>query len=331
MIAKKEVPQLEEQHQVIRGKYAYMAPEQVEGKALDGRTDLFALTIVLFESLTGRRLFKAKERNETLARVRRAEVPSPRAYRPEISENLENILFKGLSKDPQNRFASAGSMLESLSKLMIEEGHRATNHDLAEYLQRVIEAYEQKQNPSKASPKADRNLLPRTIIVASIEAAAPPRSVATPRQTIGDLLQSWLPVIEQGKGEVWEQNDGSMIVVWPVGPDLNETIQLAVRTVLVIRKRCKSAQYRLSVGIAPGAARISGDTRRPVDGWELAGPFYLARWMMNLSAHRGRILLTEVITNSLLADSRARKLQPIMLGRIPITSHGNHYINLYEV
>ena len=75
--------QLEEQHQVIRGKYAYMAPEQVEGKALDGRTDLFALTIVLFESLTGRRLFKAKERNETLARVRRAEVPSPRAYRPE--------------------------------------------------------------------------------------------------------------------------------------------------------------------------------------------------------------------------------------------------------
>ena len=54
-------------------------------------------------------------------------------------------------------------------------------------------------------------------------------------------------MIEQGKGEVWEQNDGSMIVVWPVGSDLNETIQLAVRTVLVIRKRCKTAQYRLSV------------------------------------------------------------------------------------
>ena len=107
-----------------------------------------------------------------------------------ISEGLENILFKGLAKNPEDRFPSAGSMLEALSKLMIEEGHRATNHDLAEYLQRVIEAYELKQNPSKASPKADRNLLPRTIIVASIEAAAPPRSVATPRQTIGDLLQS---------------------------------------------------------------------------------------------------------------------------------------------
>ena len=40
--------QMEEQHQVIRGKYAYMAPEQVEGKMLDGRTDLFALTIVLY-------------------------------------------------------------------------------------------------------------------------------------------------------------------------------------------------------------------------------------------------------------------------------------------
>jgi hypothetical protein len=68
--------------------------------------------------------------------------------------------------------------------------------------------------------------------------------------------------------------------------------------------------------------RLNADSQRPPEGWELAGPFYLARWMMNLSAHRGRILLTEV---------GARHVhEPVtMLGRIPI--QGSRFINLYEV
>ena len=74
--------------------------------------------------------------------------------------------------------------------------------------------------------------------------------------------------------------------------------------------------------MAPGVARISPDTRRPSDGWELAGPFYLARWMMNLSAHRGRVLLTEV-------GARQVSEATTLLGRIPI--QGNRYINLYEL
>ena len=82
------------------------------------------------------------------------------------------------------------------------------------------------------------------------------------------------------------------------------------------------AGYRLSAGVAPGVARISPDSRRPADGWELAGPFYLARWMMNLSAHRGRVLLTEVGRKQVNRRSS-------LLGRIPI--QGNRYINLYEL
>ena len=64
-------------HEVVRGKYAYMSPEQVNGKVLDARSDIFSLGIVLFELLTGRRLFKGKNREETLERVRRAEVSVP--------------------------------------------------------------------------------------------------------------------------------------------------------------------------------------------------------------------------------------------------------------
>jgi hypothetical protein len=59
-----------------------------------------------------------------------------------------------------------------------------------------------------------------------------------------------------------------------------------------------------------------------VEGWELAGPFYLARWMMNLSAHRGRVLLTEVAARQVASRTT-------LLGRIPL--QGNKFINLYEL
>ena len=98
----------------------------------------------------------------------------------------------------------------------------------------------------------------------------------------------------------------------------------AVTTALALKNATTKAGYRLSTGVAPGVARISGETQRPGDGWELGGPFYLARWMMNLSAHRGRPLLTEVGAKHVEDEARTA-----LLGRISIL--GNRYINLYEV
>ena len=82
------------------------------------------------------------------------------------------------------------------------------------------------------------------------------------------------------------------------------------------------AGYRLSAGIAPGVARLMANTRRPTAGWELAGPFYLARWLMNLSAHRGRVLLTEVAS---------RQIEETTLLVAPIPIQGNRFINLHEL
>jgi hypothetical protein len=106
--------------------------------------------------------------------------------------------------------------------------------------------------------------------------------------------------------------------------ELRESLDSAIQTALQLKTVTKRAGYRLSAGLAPGVARLGPDTRRPGDGWELAGPFYLARWMMNLSAHRGRPLLTEVGANAAGKDHKTA-----LLGRISIL--GNRYINLYEV
>jgi serine/threonine protein kinase len=74
---------------------------------MDGRSDLFSLGIVMWEMLTGRRLFKARTRRRRCSGCKRAEVPSPRLYRPQLSEELEAVVLKALARQPEHRFASA--------------------------------------------------------------------------------------------------------------------------------------------------------------------------------------------------------------------------------
>jgi len=316
--------QADTKHRVVRGKYAYMSPEQVEGKPLDGRSDLFSLGIVLYETLTGRRLFKAKNRDETLARVRRAEVPSPRAYRPEISEDLEGFMLRVLARDVGDRFQTADQMVDALTRLMIQEGHRATNNDLAAYLKEVIDtaAAAARGEPAVTRSRSGRVQPPSAVVVLSVEAAPPPRTVAAPRNTLASLTEEWTQILVDAGGEVWERGDGSSLVVWVAEGGFRDAIRRTIGAARELRQVTEDAGYRMSVGIAPGVVRISADTHRPGAGWELAGPFYLARWLMNLSAHRGRILLTEV-------GAKHIEEQTQQLGRIPI--QGNRYINLYEV
>jgi serine/threonine protein kinase len=309
-------------HEVIRGKYAYMSPEQVEGRELDGRSDLFSLGIVLYELLTGRRLFKAKTREETVARVRRAEVPSPRTYRPEISEDLEAILLRALHQSPDDRYQSAAELLEEIGALMVREGHRATNNDLAAFVREIVESDQKNAEQRRAEGPVTQ---PTGVVVLATEAFPPPRSLSTPKTSLSALTQEWSGIVSESGGEIWEREEGSLLVVWTeAGSDLRTALGNAVRTTMTLRRTTTKAGYRMAAGIAPGVARIHADTGRPGEGWELAGPFYLARWMMNLSAHRGRTLLTEVG-----AKQVEKEHSTTLLGRISIL--GNRYINLYEV
>ena len=123
-------------------------------------------------------------------------------------------------------------------------------------------------------------------------------------------------------GEIWERGDGSMLVVWIAPDGFRGAIAKAVSASQKLQWAAQDAGYRLSVGISPGVVRVQPDNSRPAPGWELAGPFYLARWLMNFSAHRGCTLLTEVAARHV--DGRTQ-----LLGRIPI--QGNRFINLYEM
>jgi serine/threonine protein kinase len=311
--------QAEALHQVVRGKYAYMSPEQVDGRSLDGRSDLYSLGIVLFEMLTGQRLFKAETREGVLAKVSRGQIPSPRALRAEISEDLEGILFKMLRQRPEQRFQSAAELLGEISGLMVREGHRSTNRDLAAFVNEVLET---PASSSPGSPNKRRISEPRGVVALSLQAFAPPKTLSAPKLPVERLLEEWMALVRESNGDIWEQEKGSMLVCW-LGGDLDEHINTAVSVGLKLRKHSQGRGYLLSAGLAPGVAQIRSDTKRPSEGWELAGPFYLARWMMNLSAHRGRMLMTEV------SARKTKNVKLRLLGQISIL--GNRFINLYEV
>jgi eukaryotic-like serine/threonine-protein kinase len=97
----------------LKGKLAYMAPEQFDGVATR-QTDIFAASVVLWEALTGRRLFAADTEPETLEKLLLGPIPSPRDHAPDLPAELERVVLRGLSRDPSDRFPTALSMARAL-------------------------------------------------------------------------------------------------------------------------------------------------------------------------------------------------------------------------
>jgi tetratricopeptide (TPR) repeat protein/TolB-like protein/predicted Ser/Thr protein kinase len=100
-----------------RGTPAYMSPEQVQGFAVDRRSDLFSLGAVLFECLTGRRAFHARTREGTLVAVATHQPPPPSSLVPGVPPALDAMTAKLLAKDPQHRYDWAAEVIESLDAI----------------------------------------------------------------------------------------------------------------------------------------------------------------------------------------------------------------------
>ncbi|HZS35451.1 MAG TPA: protein kinase [Polyangia bacterium] len=106
-----------ERTQSFRGKYAYMAPEQVNREPIDRRIDVFAAGIVLHELLAGKRLFAAPSDLETLERVSAAQVVAPSVDNPEVPRSVDAVVKKALARDPEQRFASGAELAAALDEL----------------------------------------------------------------------------------------------------------------------------------------------------------------------------------------------------------------------
>lgn len=106
----------------LKGKFAYMAPEQTRGEPVDARTDLFAAGIVLWECLAGRRLFDGPTDADVVAAVRTTDAPRLEVERPEVPLALASLVARLLAKSPQERPGSAREVADALEGIALECG-----------------------------------------------------------------------------------------------------------------------------------------------------------------------------------------------------------------
>lgn len=98
----------------LAGKVGYFAPEQLAGDPVDHRVDIFAVGVMIFELLTGQRLFDADTTDKALRLNKRAKIPRPTKLNANIPGGLEDVMLRALERKPEDRFASGGEMLSAL-------------------------------------------------------------------------------------------------------------------------------------------------------------------------------------------------------------------------
>jgi serine/threonine protein kinase len=98
----------------LKGKFRYMAPEQVSDKPVTPRTDVYAASVVLWEALTGEQLFGASNDAAIVARVLEGVIAPPSKLAPTLPAELDQLVLKGLARDPDQRFGTALEMAESV-------------------------------------------------------------------------------------------------------------------------------------------------------------------------------------------------------------------------
>ncbi len=124
----------------IQGKCCYMSPEQARGKPLDARSDIFSAGVLLYEMLTLVRPFEGRSDLESLELVRQCEVDAPGILRPELSEELDQIVCRALAPDPDERYQTIDDLMVDLQQEIYRLGETVTSHLLTEALSEVFEA-----------------------------------------------------------------------------------------------------------------------------------------------------------------------------------------------
>jgi eukaryotic-like serine/threonine-protein kinase len=162
---------------IVKGKLAYMSPEQTVGKPLDRRTDIFALGTTLWEVTTDRRLFKGADDVETLTAVHNAVVPDPTRLVAGYPQKLWAVLRRALERDREKRYSTGLELSVALDACAASEGREITANTLADVMRSLFDYERQRQIAWLADASAVNRVVP-------LNALVPPRD-SVPYGTMG--------------------------------------------------------------------------------------------------------------------------------------------------
>ncbi|MFT3707858.1 MAG: serine/threonine-protein kinase [Archangium sp.] len=170
----------------IKGKFAYMAPEQAAGKPLDARSDLFALGLVLYELVTGVRPLKRDSELATLQAALECKIDAPSAV-AEVPHELDDIVMRALAKAPDDRYSDAREMSRAVEQFLLNAKELATSAEVSELMGALFadrlseEARLGTPNPSTESSTS--NPIPPSYSGAAQSVTQPPDKKEPPRRS----------------------------------------------------------------------------------------------------------------------------------------------------
>jgi len=195
---------------VIKGKLSYMAPEQVRGRELDGRADVFSLGICLYEALTGRGLYHHKVQIDALKAIANDPVPSIRDVDPSLPAELDALVQRALAREPQDRCGTAGEMQAALDGWLASQG-RVVGEERISDLMGLVFAEEIERGPAVESSPFGQSLH-REPVPAVAEPSPPPEGTTTRRERRGRAVL--LPFLVAAVTLVLGSIAGVALVLW---------------------------------------------------------------------------------------------------------------------
>ena len=166
---------------ILKGKYAYMAPEQAQTSQVDRRTDVFALGVTLWEVSCDRRLFKRKDDIETLIAVGAAQVPDPCGLVMGYPRPLWRVLRRAMRREPDKRYPTALDMARELDEVSTLEGRRVGPRELAAVMNALF-AYEAERDSAWVADASLSDAAPFSVPPRNGDARPSARAIDAPEE-----------------------------------------------------------------------------------------------------------------------------------------------------
>ena len=182
----------------VKGKYAYMSPEQASGMPVDTRTDLYAVGVILYEFLTSRRLYEAPNDLMTIEEVKRSALPE--GFEKDIPERIAPIVRRALQKDMDGRYQTASEFLDDLNRFVFSEGLVTHGLELSLYLKEAF--YDECKSAMNEDEDRDE-FNPQTLIMDTLPSRFKRcrRYVATAAAAIAVMVAQHAPTNPSGSDE----------------------------------------------------------------------------------------------------------------------------------